>query len=47
MITTIVFAVLIGWGLLRLLGALFGTLAPGLMEKTADKDRDDWSWTRR
>ncbi len=47
MITTIVFSVLIGWGLLRVLGALVGTMAPGLMDKPADKDQDDWSWTRR
>lgn len=46
MITTIVFAVLIGWGLVRALGALFGTLLPGVMDKPADKDLDDWSWTR-
>jgi len=47
MITTIIFALLIGWGLVRVLGALFGTLVPGLTEKPAEKDRDDWSWTRR
>ncbi len=47
MITIIVFAVLIGWGLLLALSALFGTLVSGVMEKPADKDQDDWSWTRR
>ncbi len=43
----ILLLVLMGWGVLLTISALFGTLVPGVMEKPADDDQDDWSWTRR
>ena len=38
----ILLLVLMGWGVLLTISALFGTLVPGVIENLTDGDQDKW-----
>lgn len=43
----IVLLVLMGWGALLLISALFGSLVLGVLESLTNEEQDDWSRTGR
>ncbi len=38
----ILLLVLMGWGVLLMISAIFGTLVPGVIENFTDRDHDKW-----
>jgi len=38
----ILLLVLMGWGMLLTISALFGTLVPGVIENLTDEDQEKW-----